>query len=122
VLGTANPEDLARDGENGLAAREGAVVGLAEGVERRGQHLEHPLVEHRRAIVAAAPLVGLPILDTTMVLVSRARRGAPLFSGAATISGTVARAARDTSARGSRTGGGPMPGREITAGVRQTKA
>jgi len=33
------------------------------------------------AIVAAAPLVGLPILDTTMVLVSRARRGARLFSG-----------------------------------------
>jgi UDP-GlcNAc:undecaprenyl-phosphate/decaprenyl-phosphate GlcNAc-1-phosphate transferase len=33
------------------------------------------------AIVAAAPLVGLPILDTTLVLVSRARRGVPLFSG-----------------------------------------
>ena len=33
------------------------------------------------AIVAVAPLVGLPILDTTLVLVSRARRGVPLLSG-----------------------------------------
>jgi UDP-GlcNAc:undecaprenyl-phosphate GlcNAc-1-phosphate transferase len=33
------------------------------------------------AIVAAAPLVGLPILDTTLVLVSRARRGVSLLSG-----------------------------------------
>jgi len=33
------------------------------------------------AIVAAAPLVGLPILDTTLVMVSRARRGVPLLSG-----------------------------------------
>ena len=33
------------------------------------------------AVVAVAPIVGLPILDTTLVMVSRARRGAPLFSG-----------------------------------------
>jgi UDP-GlcNAc:undecaprenyl-phosphate GlcNAc-1-phosphate transferase len=33
------------------------------------------------AVVAAAPVVGLPVLDTTMVMVSRARRGIPLFSG-----------------------------------------
>src|SRR3954447_11850125 len=33
------------------------------------------------AVVAVAPLVGLPILDTTLVMVSRARRGAPLLSG-----------------------------------------
>src|SRR3954451_19324773 len=33
--------------DEGLAARERAVVGLPERVERRGQHLEHPLVGHR---------------------------------------------------------------------------
>jgi UDP-GlcNAc:undecaprenyl-phosphate/decaprenyl-phosphate GlcNAc-1-phosphate transferase len=33
------------------------------------------------AVVAVAPLVGLPILDTTLVMVSRARRGAPLLTG-----------------------------------------
>jgi UDP-GlcNAc:undecaprenyl-phosphate GlcNAc-1-phosphate transferase len=33
------------------------------------------------AVVAVAPIVGLPILDTTLVMVSRARRGVPLFSG-----------------------------------------
>jgi len=33
------------------------------------------------AVVAAAPLVGLPILDTTLVMVSRGRRGIALFSG-----------------------------------------
>lgn len=33
------------------------------------------------AVVAAAPLAGLPILDTTLVMVSRARRGVPLLSG-----------------------------------------
>jgi len=33
------------------------------------------------AVVAVAPIVGLPILDTTLVMVSRARRGAPLLSG-----------------------------------------
>jgi UDP-GlcNAc:undecaprenyl-phosphate GlcNAc-1-phosphate transferase len=32
-------------------------------------------------IVAVAPIVGLPILDTTLVMVSRARRGVPLLSG-----------------------------------------
>jgi UDP-GlcNAc:undecaprenyl-phosphate GlcNAc-1-phosphate transferase len=33
------------------------------------------------AVVAVAPIVGLPILDTTLVMVSRVRRGVPLFSG-----------------------------------------
>jgi UDP-GlcNAc:undecaprenyl-phosphate GlcNAc-1-phosphate transferase len=33
------------------------------------------------AVVAVAPIVGLPILDTTLVMVSRARRSVPLFSG-----------------------------------------
>ena len=33
------------------------------------------------AVVVAAPLAALPILDTTLVMVSRARRGAPLLSG-----------------------------------------
>lgn len=32
-------------------------------------------------LLATAPLVGLPILDTTLVVVSRWRRGAPIFSG-----------------------------------------
>ena len=32
-------------------------------------------------LLAAAPLAGLPILDTTLVVVSRLRRGAPVFSG-----------------------------------------
>jgi UDP-GlcNAc:undecaprenyl-phosphate/decaprenyl-phosphate GlcNAc-1-phosphate transferase len=32
-------------------------------------------------LFAAAPLVGLPILDTTLVVVSRVRRGAPVLSG-----------------------------------------
>jgi UDP-GlcNAc:undecaprenyl-phosphate GlcNAc-1-phosphate transferase len=32
-------------------------------------------------LFAAAPLAGLPILDTTLVVVSRLRRGAPVFSG-----------------------------------------
>jgi UDP-GlcNAc:undecaprenyl-phosphate/decaprenyl-phosphate GlcNAc-1-phosphate transferase len=32
-------------------------------------------------LFAAAPLVGLPILDTTLVVVSRLRRRAPVFSG-----------------------------------------
>jgi UDP-GlcNAc:undecaprenyl-phosphate GlcNAc-1-phosphate transferase len=34
------------------------------------------------AVVAAAPLAGLVILDTTLVMVSRLGRGAPLLSGA----------------------------------------
>ena len=33
------------------------------------------------AVVAAAPLVGLPVLDTTLVMISRSRRGMPLFTG-----------------------------------------
>jgi UDP-GlcNAc:undecaprenyl-phosphate/decaprenyl-phosphate GlcNAc-1-phosphate transferase len=33
------------------------------------------------AVVAVAPIVGLPILDTTLVIVSRMRRGVPLLSG-----------------------------------------
>jgi UDP-GlcNAc:undecaprenyl-phosphate/decaprenyl-phosphate GlcNAc-1-phosphate transferase len=33
------------------------------------------------AVVAVAPIAGLPILDTTLVLVSRVRRGAPPLSG-----------------------------------------
>lgn len=33
------------------------------------------------AVVAAAPMAGLAILDTTLVMVSRARRGVPLLSG-----------------------------------------
>ncbi len=33
------------------------------------------------AVLAAAPLVGLPILDTTLVLISRIRRGAQVVSG-----------------------------------------
>jgi UDP-GlcNAc:undecaprenyl-phosphate/decaprenyl-phosphate GlcNAc-1-phosphate transferase len=33
------------------------------------------------AVVAVAPIVGLPILDTTLVMVSRWRRGVPLLSG-----------------------------------------
>jgi UDP-GlcNAc:undecaprenyl-phosphate/decaprenyl-phosphate GlcNAc-1-phosphate transferase len=32
-------------------------------------------------LLATAPLVGLPILDTTLVVFSRARRRAPIFSG-----------------------------------------
>jgi UDP-GlcNAc:undecaprenyl-phosphate GlcNAc-1-phosphate transferase len=32
-------------------------------------------------LFAAAPLAGLPILDTTLVVASRMRRGAPVFSG-----------------------------------------
>ena len=32
-------------------------------------------------LFAAAPLAGLPILDTTLVVASRLRRGAPVFSG-----------------------------------------
>ena len=33
------------------------------------------------AVVAAAPVAGLPILDTTLVMMSRFRRGVPLLSG-----------------------------------------
>jgi UDP-GlcNAc:undecaprenyl-phosphate GlcNAc-1-phosphate transferase len=33
------------------------------------------------AVVAVAPIVGLPILDTTLVMVSRTRRGVALLSG-----------------------------------------
>jgi UDP-GlcNAc:undecaprenyl-phosphate/decaprenyl-phosphate GlcNAc-1-phosphate transferase len=33
------------------------------------------------AVVAVAPIVGLPILDTTLVMVSRGRRGVALLSG-----------------------------------------
>ena len=33
------------------------------------------------AVVAAAPLVGLPVLDTTLVMISRSRRGVPLLTG-----------------------------------------
>ena len=33
------------------------------------------------AVLAAAPLVGLPILDTTLVVISRARRGVQILSG-----------------------------------------
>jgi len=32
-------------------------------------------------LLATAPLVGLPILDTTLVVISRRRRGAPVLSG-----------------------------------------
>src|SRR3954452_13719527 len=34
------------------------------------------------AVLAAAPLVGVPIFDTTLVVASRWRRGAPILSGA----------------------------------------
>jgi len=37
--------------------------------------------EHSAALFAWAPLVGLPILDTALVVVSRSRRGAPILSG-----------------------------------------
>ena len=33
-------------------------------------------------LLASVPLVGLPILDTTLVVISRYRRGAPILSGA----------------------------------------
>jgi hypothetical protein len=33
------------------------------------------------AVLAAAPLVGLPILDTTLVVISRLRRGVQVLSG-----------------------------------------
>jgi UDP-GlcNAc:undecaprenyl-phosphate GlcNAc-1-phosphate transferase len=32
-------------------------------------------------LLASAPMVGLPILDTTLVVISRHRRGAPILSG-----------------------------------------
>src|SRR5918911_4171395 len=33
------------------------------------------------AILAMAPMVGLPILDTTLVVISRSRAGRPVLSG-----------------------------------------
>ena len=41
------------------------------------------------AVLVAAPLVGLPILDTTLVTVSRIRRGVQVMTGAATTSPTA---------------------------------
>jgi UDP-GlcNAc:undecaprenyl-phosphate GlcNAc-1-phosphate transferase len=36
---------------------------------------------HSAALFASAPLVGLPMLDTALVVISRHRRGAPILSG-----------------------------------------